>query len=325
MTTGQHLRKVLGLTNIPNARINRIAVSSVKTLVVWYDSNRSQMPITFYRIRRDPFAVMFFKGADLYHGKRQRAFMTPPVDLDDYNGNLINAVVITVDLSGSYKVNARMYNIDESINRSLYKIYSLKEFVTISDLQKSDVVSSTTRKFRKRRNKVMGTENTIAKPSDVKIDEDSNSVTFHFVVPATQDYPEDHKFKKDTKDFKLIDNPIEIYDLYFQFLDFFDWFEAAKVGKEKIEPKDMKELIEVSNVKVWSTSPSFHWQSHNYLLSQLDGSIYPTDIAPKKWDKIHGDYALLDKHLYGVVNQFSFFINPLASMLTLELKKEGYL
>lgn len=71
---------------------------------------------------------------------------------------------------------------------------------------------------------------------------------------------------------------------------------------------------------------AFHWQGSNYWLSQLDGSIYPTDIEPKVWNapNLHGDgQNFLCKHLYGIIRQISFFGNQMASMADKELRKLG--
>ena len=70
---------------------------------------------------------------------------------------------------------------------------------------------------------------------------------------------------------------------------------------------------------------AFHWQSSNYNLSQLDGSIYPTDIAPHYWNQphLHGDGEnFLCKHLAGFVNQIDFFLNPMAAMATKVLRQK---
>ena len=72
--------------------------------------------------------------------------------------------------------------------------------------------------------------------------------------------------------------------------------------------------------------PAFHWQASNYNLSQLDGSIHPTDIAPHYWNQphLHGDGEnFLCKHLAGFVNQIDFFLNPMAAMATKILKNKG--
>jgi hypothetical protein len=58
-------------------------------------------------------------------------------------------------------------------------------------------------------------------------------------------------------------------------------------------------------------------------MSQLDGSIYPTDIAPQFWnsDSLHGDNPVItSKHMVGLLRQMGFFHNQMAAMLNKRLK-----
>jgi hypothetical protein len=63
----------------------------------------------------------------------------------------------------------------------------------------------------------------------------------------------------------------------------------------------------------------------NYNLSQVDSAIYPTDIAPKQWDAIHGQTYFLDKHLYGLSMYIDFFLPQMTMKLNSALKKQGLL
>jgi hypothetical protein len=89
--------------------------------------------------------------------------------------------------------------------------------------------------------------------------------------------------------------------------------------------KDIKDAIRVCPVQFWSNSPAFHWQGHNYVLSQLDAAIYPTAIAPQFWNqpKYHGPDAMLDKHLAALIRNISFFLNNMTAMLNKNLQKAG--
>ena len=89
--------------------------------------------------------------------------------------------------------------------------------------------------------------------------------------------------------------------------------------------KDMKDAIRVCPVQFWSNSPAFHWQGINFNLSQLDASIYPTNIAPHFWSQpqYHGENALLDKHLAALLRNISFFLNNMTAMLNKNLRKAG--
>jgi hypothetical protein len=216
----------------------------------------------------------------------------------------------------------------------LNKIYSgrLNEW-TLAELQNKDSISSFTMNFRKERNQIMGTENTTAKILDCYLNEPDDSVTFVWSTPAT-DYESEKAVKlgiakKDNKartqplNLQLISNTEKMYEVQIKILNLFSWLDTYP-NKTSITAKDMKDILSVSDVQVFSSSPSFQWQSYNWNNSQIGTAIYPTDIAPKVWDKIIGD-AFLDKHLYGLIRNIKFWFNPMASMLTKKLKESGSL
>lgn len=87
----------------------------------------------------------------------------------------------------------------------------------------------------------------------------------------------------------------------------------------------MKEILEVSDIKVFSTSPAFHYQGANFNASQIDASIYPTSISNPVWGPRHGDKSgyFLGKHLYSLLQSIDFWLNPMSSMLTGKLRGRG--
>lgn len=107
------------------------------------------------------------------------------------------------------------------------------------------------------------------------------------------------------------------------------YFHNQKEALQEAEPKNytvynmVKNWLWSTDFAVWSNAPSFHWQGFNYNMSTLGASIYPTNIEPEVWDKVHGD-ALIDKHLYDLFLHVPFFINQMASSLLnkIRAKKE---
>ena len=346
MTTGKLIRKNLGLMKVKNARISTALGSSVKILFVWYDSYRTHMPITSMRIRKFPWVATMFVGVELSRGRRNAIF-TPPVDLDTYNGNLRGAMVIPVNLAGDRFIRPQQFSKKfESVSK--IKIEDVKgiiigselfnEFVTIADLADKSSISDFTLLWRKDRNRIMGTENISSKLIDCFVDEAEKSVVFAFLSESTElgnkapndNINSDYKFytgpKQDVdpeNSFKINRNDSKLYELQLKLLEFWDWLDVFE--GEKITRFNMKEILEVSNVQVFSNSPAFHWQGSNVNLSQLDGSIYPTNIPNPVWGPRHGDASgyFLDKHLYGLLRQMGFWLNTMASMLTGKLQKRG--
>lgn len=189
---------------------------------------------------------------------------------------------------------------------------------TLETLKAKDSISDFTMKFRKQRNKIMGTENKTAKLLDCFINEPDDSITFVWKTPATKD---DKKKKRvQPLNLELIPNEEGYYEVQLKILKFFSWLDTNPIENE-ITSKDIKDILEVSDVQIYNSSPSFQYQSYNFNNSQVGTAIYPTDIAPKFWNK-YNDNAFLDKHLYGIVRNIDFWLNPMASMLTKRLKEK---
>jgi hypothetical protein len=319
-TTGEILKERLGLSHLKYVELSRVLISTYKVYLVFYDSRKPNFPITTKRALKSDHIGMLYQ-----YPFEDEPMVLPLIHLHEFNGPLHPAMFFVVDLSGEYGVSKNKVDLKRESIESVF-FGSLKEYVTLSNLKTADVISPLTKRTRSQRNRAVGSENRTAKLVDLNIDTVEDHVTFIFKTTATVPiYPEDSTFKQtDIETFELKRNPSKEYDLYIRVLDFFKWFDAQKQEKDisEITTEDIKRVLEVSNVQVFSTSPSFHWQGFSYWLSQLDGSVYPTNIKPKFWDTIHGDGdAFLDKHLYGLLRQIAFFRNQMASMLTKRLKQ----
>ena len=97
---------------------------------------------------------------------------------------------------------------------------------------------------------------------------------------------------------------------------------------DTITEEDVRVLLESAYVQVLCNDPSFHWQGSNWAATQLDASVYPTEIAPRVWNspKLHGDSGgrmsnFLCKHLTGLINQIGFFIPKIRDIIIKIQKK----
>lgn len=321
---GVYIQRKLGLSHLKYVYIARVLLTAYRVHLIFYDSRRPNVPITTARALRGEYTSMLFS-----YPFEEKPTVLPLIPLKDFNGALHPAMFFAIDLSGEYgkpenKVNLRR---EESIQKDKEPrpvfFGSLSEFVTFSDLNSPSNISSLTQRTRNERNRELGTENRMAKLVDVNIDTVEDHVTFIFKTKATTPiYPDDYQFGRvDPNTLEIERNSDKQYELYFRILNFFEWLKGTKPDTKEITQQDVKDVININNVQVFSTSPSYQYQGFNFWMSQLDGSIYPTDIKPQRWDKIHGDgEAFLDKHLYGLVRQIGFFSNPMASMLTKRLK-----
>ena len=320
-TSGKKLKKELGLSNIKYVSITRVLISSYRVYLVFYDTRRPSVPITQRRATHGYMPSMLVREPF-----KRRPPMTPLIDLESFDGPLSISMFFVVDLAG-YLGNPKLLTKKiENVSEPLYR-GKLNEFVTLGDLNNASAASDLTKQFRKTRNSLAGTENTLSKLVDSFIDEGDGSITFAFLTSATP-YPdeEDHEYGEvdPDSDFSIKRNPSETYELQIKVLDFLSWLDTDP-DRSLITPKDIKEILQISNVQVFSTSPSFHWQSMNFNLSQLDASIHPTTIAPTFWNRpnLHGNDAFVDKHLYGLLRSIDFFANQMASSATKKLRDRG--
>jgi hypothetical protein len=323
-TTGELLIQKLNLSKIKHIYARRSIGLSIPILHIVFDSFRQNFPLSK--------GYILSKFNNDFYMINHHMLWTPFFDLTKYNGHLNSILFLINDLAGSYLAKTNLYKesitIIEKPDSIIIESMLMQEYLQLADLMKSQGMSNFTRKFRKQRTKVLGTENKLSKLVDVDIDKPDNSITFKWLTDATTPiYPDDYQYKEvDPESKELINDPSKVYELNIKILQFFDWLDVFE--GQTVTEKELKEIFKVSNVQVWSSDPSFHWQGMNYWSSQLDASIYPTDIKPKRWDKpeLHGeDNAFIGKHLTGLINGIAFWLSPMASMLNKILKNKGFL
>jgi hypothetical protein len=181
------------------------------------------------------------------------------------------------------------------------------ENLRFSDLKKNAGMSAFTKKHKKIRNKAIGTDTATIKLIDAKIDNATDSITFYFQTGYTPIYPPDYQpgMTIPDKGFEIVPNRDDKYIMQLKVLDFFTWLDTSP---DEITVKDIEDVFKVADVQYFCECPSFHWQGANYISSQFDASIYPTNIAPTQWDSIHHDDNFVCKHLSGVLTNIEFYI-----------------
>jgi hypothetical protein len=318
MTTGEKLKIDLKLSLLKNVRICRILGMPINTYIVYYNSRYNDYPINQSTISKANNYFYINRAFNIENNRR--SINTPLIDIEDFDSSINGSVVIKIDLIGMFLQNRSKFT--ETFN---IKDNKLEESLYFKDLVKSAGTSSLTKKFTKERQKIMGLESRIAKLIDCIIDKEDNSITFRFLTPATEKYPDNYVFKTVnpvTKELEI--NASKLYTIEIKLLKFFDWLDTTPTGTS-ITRKDLKELFDTIEIQIWSDSPSWHYQGMNFNSSLIDGSIFPTNIAPKHWDKYHGEYAFCDKHITGILNNQEFYFQIMGAMLTKKLRDLGYL
>ncbi len=193
----------------------------------------------------------------------------------------------------------------------------LLEDITLNQLKGSGI-SSTTSKYADERFGLMGSASTQLVEATYKPEKDY--ILCKFLTEATEKYPDDHTFQDvDHRDFSLEIDPSKTYEMWIMFYPIVG---KLKEKGAKLSQDNVRSILPECFVKVWSNSPSFHYQGFNYNLSQQSASLFPTNIRPQKWDKIHGK-ALIDKHLYLTLNDISKYFNEIAQKVFNSIPQES--
>jgi len=186
------------------------------------------------------------------------------------------------------------------------------EDVHFSDLMKSQSIGTFTKKYAKETNKLMGNATNHIKLIQMKYSKKKDFVIFFFVTERTPKYDDNfHLQAADPKDnFKLKKD--NLYTIQIKILNFFSLLDTTP---DKVTNKDIEDVFNVAAIQWYSDVPFFHWGGCNWALSLLDGSIYPTTIAPKFWQKYTNNDSFLDKHSANLANSIKFYIPQMRQMV----------
>lgn len=145
MTTGQKLRRKLGLKNYPNAKIGRVIGHPFLYFVVFvvFDSSNRHIIIPTSKLKYGilPFRIRTFD---------RKSMLTQWWYLDDYDRPIDRDVVVIIDLAGRIhrKFNLWAENIESFLRHSPF---SLREDFSITDLSRGIKNPHEIDKFKKRK------------------------------------------------------------------------------------------------------------------------------------------------------------------------------
>ncbi len=196
----------------------------------------------------------------------------------------------------------------------------LEEELRLSDFQKHAGLSDFTTYWKDERQKIKGAGNKSARLVKLKVNTKKDYVTFVFYSSPTYTPTAKVVSPKSNMELKK-ESPWYVQEI--RILDFFKWARTTPGYKsaKQLTTRELKDIFEAANIQVFCNDPSFHWQSFNWVLSQFQASIHPTDIAPTYWNKIHQDNGYICKHLSMIFAGIGFWISPMASMLNRYLKE----
>jgi hypothetical protein len=319
VSSGEQLITALGLEKFPEIRIHRVLDQAYRIYFIYIDSNAPEMPISKTKLNALMPKVGMYRYPFMARNKDRRVLTSPLLHLRDWNGNIAPADFILIDLAGRKEYMSRFL---WEGKLDAFPLEPLVEGVTLKDLMNIGT-SDLTNIYRRERMRLNGPENKIAKIIDCKL-QPNGSAIFSWLTDVTNKYPKGTYPKEvDPITKELVIDKSFTYTIQIQIMDVVKWVDTYP-DKTIITAKDVRDILSVSDIKVWSSAPSFHWQGMNFNLSVLDGAIYPTDIRPLVWGPRHND-SFLDKHIAGIFIGLKFWIHPMANMLTRQLKIAGHL
>jgi len=322
MTTGQQLKQNLGLSKFSHVFIRRLISGGSKPLYqVVFNSRLPNLPLTTYMLRQNPL-MPFIVDSNF-----EKFYGTPFIRIENFRGVLHSKTFICTDISGVYG-QKKNYDFFLESKKNKFRPFlqgRLNEFLTLPALmdKQASITSIITQAYKDIRKDVQNTANKNTKLIATELA--GNDVIFKFLTEATEMYGLKHRYSQINPETKAFEsNPSKTYEIWIKLLDVIGdqgWIKVFDLSSEVLTQKDIKDMIKVSNCQLWSNDPSFQYQGFNFWLGQLDAALFQTDIAPRIWDKRHGDgEALLTKHLSQLIDSLPFFFNQMASSLTKVLR-----
>jgi hypothetical protein len=170
------------------------------------------------------------------------------------------------------------------------------------------------------RRKIKGAGASAVKIHSMKVDRKNDTVTFLFRSIPTYDS------KVQAVNFPNTDSEktVRAYTQQIMILDFFKWAQTKPGYNEKeITWKEIKEILQVSDLKLSCNCKSFQFQGMNHILTTFDAAIYPEDRPPLKWNKWHKDDNFICKHLdILLTSALNIYLSNMASMLNKYLRNK---
>jgi hypothetical protein len=237
--------------------------------------------------------------------------------VEEFRGSFIGSLFVRVDLSGRFGDRKQYYQEKRGV--------VFVEDMTLKDFKTAAAISAFTQRTRQlRRTYLNGSQIKYTRLANCLIDQKNDWVLFEWLsiaTPNTQQKKEADPFKN----FDLINDPSKLYELKIRLDGFFTWLLGTLPDGQAISKNDLLDAMDICSIKVWSSSPAFHWQGHNYNMSQLNAALYPTNIAPHLWNQphLHGENAFLDKHLAILFMNIGFYAQQMAQMLNKKLRAEN--
>lgn len=168
-------------------------------------------------------------------------------------------------------------------------------------------MSHKTKSFRDKRKEIAGDEYKIDAAFDCQIMPPSVEFIFHALPTIKKIVPivDEHYLK-------MRGQKAEFYTIKIRIENFYQ-----NKGKAiaNMNNADLLRTLQQSEAKIFCNCPSFQFQGFNFRLSQLNASIFPTDIPDSKWGTHHDSNGLVCKHIGALLEDFNAHWMPKMTQL----------
>lgn len=329
-TSGQKLKRELGLESFPHVKYRRFMSSTNYLFVVYYNSHAPERPITNRLLKKIKIINILRINPD-----EHKFIISPAFDLETYDGDLSRKAIICIDICG-YQI-AHSELLDESkidiktikpfiFLESIYKLFEEKGY-TIPDLRKN-AWNPHEKKFYDIRMehgshgiKLMelwwNDRNTRA------VEPERYSSTLTLIFKVTPTWEQEVKNLSPTLQKSVKDH--YVFKLQFRNINQFIGTREEFLSLDKSDQVDfIKQIMRIVPVRLWSSDYSWYYQGNFENAVTLDYSIYKwPKNAPRatgRWAKIKTGstsrpYYGLSKHSIEILRKMPLFINKIVKMI----------
>lgn len=335
-TSGERLKKELGLAKYKEVRISRVVSLPYKAFFVWYDSHTT-VPVTQQRILRVKRVATMVHGLQVAKGNVVHPQLTPPMLIQYFDGVYRDAYIFLIDVAGDWLMR-RKESTGNTADRVILDLDRVEVSVHLSEALKHTgfTVWEFANKAPSDRNKYFfsvrqslgrsGSRITNAYFKDLDI---NKNLVLKFTVTQTPNAIT--RKKKSWVKVMSLDSRIRnahhyvVWVLFEALEDYLDEQEIEILrgpqGKNVSKKAQViRKILRNATAKVHSNDMSFYWQGAWENASDLGYSIFPFTgtRGSGKWSKKHKGESpaiYITKHILEVMRVIPFNTISIAKIL----------
>lgn len=332
-TSGEQLKKELGLSNYREVRISRVVSLPYKAYFVWYDSF-SNLPVTQQRVLRVKRTATMVHGLQIAKGKIMHPQLTPPLMIEYFNGHYKDAYIFLIDVAGDW-LRRRKESAGNTENSILLDVEKAEVTVHLDEAKHTGFTvwnfahqaPSDRNKYFFQIRKNLGHSGSFITDAYFKNTDENKNLVLKFTVKPT---PKNGKSRSWVKVMDLQSRVKKarhyvVWILFEALEDLLDPDEIDILRLDKgveVSKKAgiIRKIFKGATAKVHSNDMSFYWQGTWENAARLGYSIFPFTGHPGKgkWSVHHRGESpaiYITKHILEVMQVLPFNTMQVAKML----------